>query len=135
MPYKRIMGTAARERRLRREREYKELDEWTKNRPGPYTGRTGSQDDEVRRRWCSFFGFKFSEMKPRPLYPFRRGYDTEAESDNEPVDEAPAESSSDTSNPSTGSSDHAIHIVHFFMFLRNRKFTQNLNRKDFSKQR
>ena len=110
MAYRRIRGTASRERRLRREQEYRELDEWTRNQPGPYTGRTGSQNDEVRRRWCSFFGFDFSKMKPRPLYPFHRGRRddeviTEEEADsNSTIDE----SSSGSSTCTTGSSDYAI---------------------------
>ena len=104
MAYRRITGAASRERRLKREREFRELDEWTRNRPGEYTGRTGSQDDEVRRRWCSFYGFKFKDMKPRPRFPFHRGYD-DSDSNQE---EADTDSSTETSTPSTGSSDHAI---------------------------
>ena len=100
MTYRRIAGTASRERRLRREREFRELMEWTRNRPGEYTGRTGSQDDEVRRRWCSYFGFKFSKMKPRPRYPFHRGYPDSISSE----DTIDSTSSTDT----TGSSDNAI---------------------------
>ena len=104
MPYRRIAGTASRERRLRREQEFRDLMEWTRNRPGGYTGRTGSQDDEVRRRWCSFYGFKFSDMKPRPRYPFHRG-DPDPDP---PAEENDSDSSKSSSNCSTGSSDNAI---------------------------
>ena len=107
MPYQRILGAAARERRLKREREFKELMEWTKNRPRPYTGRTGSHDDEVRRRWCSFFGFDFKKMAPRPLYPFHRGRRDVDPSENEDEPDT-EESSSGSSNATTGSSDNAI---------------------------
>ena len=105
MNYKRIEGTASRERRLRREREFEELMEWTRNRPGGYTGRTRSQDPEVRRRWCSYFGFSFSKSKPRPSFPWVRGRQT---SDEPSSESSIDESSSNSSHYTTGSSDHAV---------------------------
>ena len=94
--YRRIPGTAERQARLRREREERELDQWTRNRPGGYSGRVRSRDPEVRRRWCSFYNISFRRSKPRPRYPSYRGTLEITElSDSE-------------SDSSTGSSDNAI---------------------------
>ena len=95
MVYRRIPGTAERQARLRREREERELDKWTRNRP-EYSGRIRSRDPEVRRRWCSFYNISFRRTKPRPRFPSYRGTLEITElSDSE-------------SDSSTGSSDHAI---------------------------
>ena len=103
MAYKRIAGTASRERRLRREREFRELMEWTRNRPGEYTGRTRSRDDEVRRRWCAFFGVSFRRSRPRSKWRQEQPVIEEEESSEESDD-----SSSDDEASTTGSSDNAI---------------------------
>ena len=96
--YRRIPGTAEREARLRREREERELDRWTRNRPGEYSGRIRSRDPEVRRRWCSFYGVSFRRAS-RIVRPRSCAHRGDPESDIEEVD-------SETS--STGSSDNAI---------------------------
>ena len=96
MVYRRIPGTAERQARLRREREERELDKWTRNRPGGYSGRVRSRDPEVRRRWCSFYSISFRRSKPRPRFPTHRGI----------MEVAELESSD--SDSSTGSSDHAV---------------------------
>ena len=108
MSYRRIAGSATRERRLRREREFKELVEWTKNRPGPYTGRTGSQDEEVRRRWCSFYGFKLRDFPARPEFPFFRGRRDPEKTEEDDDEATPDDSNSGSSTYTTGSSDCAI---------------------------
>lgn len=96
--YRRIPGAAERQRRLRREREERELDQWTRNRPGEYSGRLRSRDPEVRRRWCSFY--KVSFRRASHLVRLRsRTHRGDNESSPEEVD-------NDTS--STGSSDHAV---------------------------
>ena len=97
MVYRRIPGTAERQARLRREREERELDKWTRNRPGAYSGRIRSRDPEVRRRWASFYGIKFRHTKPRPRGISYRGVLE--------ITELESESDSDSS---TGSSDNAI---------------------------
>ena len=96
MVYRRIPGTAERQARLRREREERELDKWTRNRP-EYSGRVRSRDPEVRRRWCSFYNISFRKTKPRPRGISYRG--------TLEITELSSESDSDSS---TGSSDHAI---------------------------
>ena len=63
MPYQRILGSSARERKAKRDRERAELETWTKNRDGGFTGRLYSQDSEVRERWASFFGIKKRHIK------------------------------------------------------------------------
>ena len=63
MPYQHVMGSAARERKAERERERAELETWTRNRDGGFTGRLHSQDSEVRERWASFFGIKKRHCK------------------------------------------------------------------------
>ena len=100
MAYRVIPGTADRQRRLRRERERRELEQWTRNRAGEYSGTLRSRDPEVRRRWCKFFGITkyFKDIKPRPRYPSYRGELQITELDDE----------SDDSENSTGSSDFAI---------------------------
>lgn len=94
--YRRIPGTAERAARAKRERERRELETWTRNRPGEFSGFVRSRDPEVRRRWCSFYGISFRKSKPRPRFPSYRGMLEITElSDSE-------------SDSSTGSSDHAI---------------------------
>ena len=95
--YRRIPGTAERQARLRREQEERDLDRWTRNRPGQYSGRLRSRDPEVRRRWASFYGLSYrrvSKLKPRCLS--YRGTLEITELDSE------------SSDSSTGSSDNAI---------------------------
>ena len=100
MSYRKISGSASRDKRLKREQEYRELVKWTNNRPGGFTGRTRSRDDEVRRRWCSFFGVSFRRSRPRPKWRV-----TEPEVIEESSEE---EDSSGSETSSTGSSDFAI---------------------------
>ena len=101
MSYRRISGSASRAKRLKREKEYQDLVKWTNNRPGGFTGRTRSRDDEVRRRWCAFFGVSFRRSRPRPKW---RGQEPEIIEEESTDDDSSV--SSDSS--STGSSDFAI---------------------------
>ena len=70
MPLRRIIGTAERERALRRERELQELKDWTMRRASQsrlgYTGRLGSHDDEVRRRWASYYKISSRTLRKIP---------------------------------------------------------------------
>ena len=96
MVYRYIPGAAERAARLKRERERRDLENWTRNRPGEFSGFVRSRDPEVRRRWCSFYGIRFRDSKPRPRSLSYRGMLEITElSDSE-------------SDSSTGSSDHAI---------------------------
>ena len=92
--YRHIPGAAERAARAKRERERRELETWTRNRPGEFSGFVRSRDPEVRKRWCSFYNISFRRSKPRPRFPSYRG-----------MLEITELSDSDSS---TGSSDNAV---------------------------
>ena len=75
MPLRRIISAAERERRLTRERERRELEAWTDQRARAsqlgYTGRLGSHDDEVRRRWASYYKISSRALRKIPRRPLR----------------------------------------------------------------
>ena len=91
MPYIRVVGAAEREKRRKREEERRELETWTQNRPGGFTGRLRSDDDEVRSRWASFFKIKPKYCKPRTLSHHRGTTPDETEDDNGDPDEVPTD--------------------------------------------
>ena len=101
MPYQRVLGAAARERRAKRERERAELEAWTQNREGGFTGRLHSDDSEVRERWASFFGIKSRHCRK---YCKARGFSQRRLGNRTPPTYSPPFSSSDDEERTTTAS-------------------------------